>query len=515
MKQHTTLMARHATVAYAAVMLCMAPAAHAAVTISTAATSNMSCVSGVCSPTAADAVLNVNDLTSMLASGNVTVNTGTGSLAQQVEDIVVASTFNWASANALTLDAFHSVMFTAPVAVNGAAPVSLVTNDGGTGGLLSFGKTGSIAFASLSSALTVNGLSYSLVGSVKSLAAAVANNPSGNYALAADYDARGDKTYRAAPIPTAVSGHVEGLGNTISGLKIAATVNSASIGLFAQVDGTVSDFVLADESVDIQGEDDAVGGLVGVNNGTVLGGVVSGTIRGGKLGSTGAFVGGLVGLDNGVVAYSHATAKVEGRNKADIGGLVGASLPGTIINSYATGNIIGEGAAAGGLIGYAAGTVSGSFATGNVSGRRDGLGGLAGCGSEGTISNSYATGSAKGEDADGGIAGGLIGCDFDGGQDGGTITASYATGTESGGIGALDGGFAGEVQYSGATTNDYWDTTTSGTQQAVGQGSSSGITGLTTKQLKSGLPAGFDPTIWAQSKKINNGLPYLINNPPQ
>ena len=54
--------------------LCLAPAAHAAVTISSAATSNMSCTSGVCSPTAANAVLNVGDLTTMLASGNVTVN---------------------------------------------------------------------------------------------------------------------------------------------------------------------------------------------------------------------------------------------------------------------------------------------------------------------------------------------------------------------------------------------------------------------------------------------------------
>ena len=29
-----------------------------------------------------------------------------------------------------------------------------------------------------------------------------------------------------------------------------------------------------------------------------------------------------------------------------------------------------------------------------------------------------------------------------------------------------------------------------------------------------GLPAGFDPAIWAQSKSINNGFPYLIANPP-
>jgi hypothetical protein len=41
-----------------------------------------------------------------------------------------------------------------------------------------------------------------------------------------------------------------------------------------------------------------------------------------------------------------------------------------------------------------------------------------------------------------------------------------------------------------------------------------GITGLTDAQLKSGLPPGFDLTIWAQKSKVNNGYPYLINSPP-
>ena len=41
-----------------------------------------------------------------------------------------------------------------------------------------------------------------------------------------------------------------------------------------------------------------------------------------------------------------------------------------------------------------------------------------------------------------------------------------------------------------------------------------GLTGLTSKQFKSGLPAGFDPTVWAEKKGVNHGFPYLINNPP-
>jgi hypothetical protein len=41
------------------------------------------------------------------------------------------------------------------------------------------------------------------------------------------------------------------------------------------------------------------------------------------------------------------------------------------------------------------------------------------------------------------------------------------------------------------------------------------VTGLTTKQFKSGLPEGFEPPIWAEKKTINNGYPYLLGNPPR
>ena len=61
----------------------------------------------------------------------------------------------------------------------------------------------------------------------------------------------------------------------------------------------------------------------------------------------------------------------------------------------------------------------------------------------------------------------------------------------------------------------YWDTDTSGTDTGVGNGSEDGVTGLTTAQLQAALPAGFDPTIWKQDPKTNNGLPYLLTNPPR
>ena len=47
----------------------------------------------------------------------------------------------------------------------------------------------------------------------------------------------------------------------------------------------------------------------------------------------------------------------------------------------------------------------------------------------------------------------------------------------------------------------------------VGLGNAGGVTGLTTEQLQSGLPPGFEPGVWLEKANINNGLPYLKYNP--
>jgi hypothetical protein len=106
-----------------------APAGEASVEISTAATKNMSCSGGVCSPTDKKAVLNVNDLTNMLAAGDVKITTGAGA-----QTITVESSFSWTSSNRLSLDAYYNVSFRAPVTVAGQGAVTITTNDGGTGG---------------------------------------------------------------------------------------------------------------------------------------------------------------------------------------------------------------------------------------------------------------------------------------------------------------------------------------------------------------------------------------------
>jgi hypothetical protein len=493
---------------FLAASLLMSSPAHAAVTIASAATQNMSCTSGVCTPTAKKAVLNVGDLTTMLGSGNVTVNTGTGTLAQQVQNIVVSASFNWANASSLTLDAYDSVTVNQPVAVNGTAAVVLTTNDGGASGTLSFGATGSVSFLGTSNVLTINGTPYALANSVATLASAIAANPSGSYALANSYDASADGNYRASPIPTTLTGTVQGLGNTISKLTMKVHGKSGTVGLFTTIgsSGAVENLRLINVHIVGYGDETSGGAMAYINNGLLFGDTVSGSFDSKK---DCCSWGGLVGAnyDSGIIIQSSADVHIAAYGGG--GGLV-AYNSGTISLSQASGKFEGSTgiAFAGGLVGENdLGSVDQSFSSVAVSyGASSQVGGLIGL-DEGFTSNSYATGTViGGTSAD---VGGLEGE----ASDGGLLSTSYSTGAVSGGTGGIVGGLLGT---DGNPLSDcYWDTTTSGTTNGTGFGNKSGLTGLTSQQLQSGLPAGFNPKLWAEDKKINHGFPYLINNPPQ
>ena len=161
-------------------------------------------------------------------------------------------------------------------------------------------------------------------------------------------------------------------------------------------------------------------GLVGYMNG-------SGTIR--NVGLIDAevrgrdAVGGLVGLNSGSITGSYTTGRVEGQRDW-VGGLVGTNF-GTIHTSYATGRVSGINDV-GGLVGWNHGTIHTSYATGRVSGSRNNVGGLVGrvpMGASGQIRTSYATGRVSGNSH----VGGLVGH-----QQGGNTTHSYWNTTTSG-----------------------------------------------------------------------------------
>jgi hypothetical protein len=433
----------------------------------------MTCTSGVCTPTSSSAVLNVNDLQTMLASSNVTL-----AAAGQPVDVDVNASPSWVSTSKLTLDSYHSINVNQSVAITGGGGLSLITNDGGTGGAFAFMPGANVAFFSLSSSLEINGSTYTLVDDIATLASDIAANPGGSYALVGNYNAKPDGTYSQSPITTEFAGNFQGMGNTISNLSVSSNAKKPSeMGLFSMngSSGVIDNVNLQSAEIAESGEDGTVGGVVGSNEGLLFGDHFSGVVAGGKSASAG----GVVGYNQGTVAASSAAAAVTVSQGSYVGDLVGWNR-GAILISYATG-VSNAKASVGGLVGY-----------------NDG----------GALTNSYATGATQGKKES--YVGGLAGI-----FQGGTIDACYSTGHVKGGFDSLVGGFLGQV-VSGPISSSYWDTTTSKTKNAAGNAKNvPGVTGKTTAQLQSGLPAGFDSTVWAESPSIDNGLPYLIANPPQ
>ncbi|HEX4157022.1 MAG TPA: hypothetical protein VHY79_00980 [Rhizomicrobium sp.] len=465
--------------------------AHADVVISSAATSSMACSNGVCAPTAKNAVLNVGDLENLLASGAVEVTTSGSDV--QARNIEIDTALTWSSGNVLALDAFQSILVETPVSIAGQGGLSIATNDRGTQGYFGFRGKGHVTFSNLSSVLTVNGASYTLEGDIKSLAAAIAANSAGNYALANDFDASNDGTYQNSPIPTEFSGSFEGLGNTISNLSLSGTGDpNAAIGLFAELGlnnqpgGSVEDISLRELSV--TGNGLAIGGLVGLNAGTISGVFVSGSLSA-EFQQGDPEIGGLVGYSIGNIARSGTEVTITSSQSAALGGLASYSGRGAISQSFANCKISGGSASfIGGLVGDNESPVSASYATGSVQGGAGSdIGGLVGNNvEESTITQSYSKTILKDAGHKDRDAGGLIGVDN---------------------------------SPAGSNKSDYWDTSTSRVKSPKkGAGTPQndrGITGLTNQQLQSGLPDGFDPKVWAEDPKINGGFPYLINNPPR
>jgi hypothetical protein len=465
--------------------------AEAKMVISGQATKNVKCKNGICKATGHFAILNVGDLTGMLATGDVTVLPGV-----RAEDMELKVPLSWASASRLTLDAYHSIIIDRTLTVAGSGALTLTTNHGGSGGDLFFEGMGRAVFWDLASSLIINGTTYTLVGDIATLASGIAAHPTHSFALANNYDAGVDGTYGATPIPTTFFGAFDGLGNTISNLTMSTS--SGSLALFADTRNRIADLRLTHAHAS---NTSTVGGtaLLAVSGRTLVGDRVSGTISaaccqaGGmlvelnnivtrssanvRITGTPATAGGLAAeIQSGVsITYSHANGDVTGT--MFVGGLVGLTsfkTLGDLIQDYATGNVTG-GQFAGGLVGYFNGHAQNSYATGNVSGPAT-VGGFVGENDFHQLDHNYAIGHVQG----GGSMGGFAGCDM--------YPASF----------------------------DYWDTDTAGVTQGVGGCADSDQTiGLTTAQFQSGLPAGFDPTIWAEDPSTNNGFPYLIANPPR
>ena len=170
----------------------------------------------------------------------------------------------------------------------------------------------------------------------------------------------------------------------------------------------------------------------------------------------------------------------------NVGSLVGENY-GSIINSYATGEVSGSGSNVGGLVGLNgyAGLVLSSFATAEVSGNTA-VGGLVGW-HTGRITNSYASGTVSLTATSDLALGGLVG---QVGANDGAIINSYAISRVMPGVdNARDvGGLVGVT--TGTVIASYWDTQTSEQSSSAG---GDGAIPRTTVQLQSATAPGLTP----------------------
>lgn len=183
---------------------------------------------------------------------------------------------------------------------------------------------------------------------------------------------------------TPFSGRFDGKGHTISGLNLTAT-STAGTGLFGVVDqgGIIKNLVLSDVTAN-GATYGRIGAVAGINRGTINDVTVSGTISS----AGGDYVGGLIGMNYGSVYNCVNHADVEGKkytggiagtvniSKYDIliygctnngavsgtyrvGGIAGVfevSKKMTVSDMTNTGNVTSSGEYAGGIFGYTSGS---------------------------------------------------------------------------------------------------------------------------------------------------------------
>jgi hypothetical protein len=331
---------------------------------------------------------------------------------------------------------------------------------------------------------------------------AMQNDLAATYCLANDIDLASIRNFRPIGVGnTPFTGSFFGNNHVIRNLRIDDTTHQG-VGLFGSFKGrTIRDVSLVNVNIKASASSADAGGLVGdatfFDPGPVISNVsVTGTV---ECGSNNGTCGGVAGLlFNCALANSWSSATVTGFQVA--GGLVGDNF-GTISDSFAVGPVTCTTTGvcrAGGLTGFSERNhvIERSFATGAVTGADfSAAGGLVGE-ADGNVNQSFASGAVSGGAQS--VVGGLIGQ-----SPGATIDQSFSIGPVHGGSLSAVGGLIGSVLGGATVTNSYWDTSTSGVA------SSSAGAGLTTLQLRAGLPPGFDPTLW--DSNVTLSYPFVNN----
>ncbi|MDR2152919.1 MAG: hypothetical protein LBO72_08860 [Helicobacteraceae bacterium] len=238
------------------------------------------------------------------------------------------------------------------------------------------------------------------------------------------------------------TGVFNGNGHKITGLWINRPSGDAShdnyVGLFGKVvtkDVNVNGALIKNVGVEVASGKEVVGhqyvgAIAGYIEGTIKNSYVKGDVRG-TYDSVGAIAG---TLESGSILESYATGNIDGRYYVGgiAGNLINTYAQSIVKDSYAKGRVSGQnyiggvvGGASGnsdiiesnsssvvsgqyqigGIVGYSQSSISGSHATTDVSGSNNFIGGIAGQIENGDITGSYATGKVTGDNQVGGIVG--------------------------------------------------------------------------------------------------------------
>ncbi|TBW38284.1 filamentous hemagglutinin N-terminal domain-containing protein [Siculibacillus lacustris] len=432
------------------------------VTISTGSASNSSGTTA----TGNDSVINVGTLTAALSGANVTVTTGaSGSAGSQAGNITVAAPVIWSSGSTLTLSAHGNITLNANLTGGTGSSIVLRSDNSGTG-------TGTVTFGAGATLSAGDGVS-------------IFYNPS-SFAAPTDYSSRiASGTLTAHMLVNTVQ-DLQDMNTNLNGTYAlgrdidASATASWNGGAGFQPVGSTSSFFYGT----LDGQNHTISGLF-INRGGQVGvGLFSDIGPGAKVSDLGLIggsvtgdvaVGSLSGANHGIITNVHTSTTVSGNDQ--VGGLIGANTA----------------------------TITGAYATGTVSGATN-VGGLVGLNGHGsgnwTISDAYATGSVGGSS----IVGGLVGSNQ------GVLVNVYATGSVRGS--SYVGGLIGDNQLADSVTASFYNGQTSGQANGVGNGSASGVTGLTTAQMRDGSTAsggfyalasaaGWDfTTVWARPNAV-------------
>ncbi|MBW5807765.1 filamentous hemagglutinin N-terminal domain-containing protein [Burkholderia sp. COPS] len=436
----------------------------------------------------ADAALDAATLSRTLGTTNVALTNTSG-------DLTVDGAVNWTSDHALALTSQKGDVALKQAVTASGAKASVKANAAGeirvddklalTGDQAHlelnakkghrFKDNASATLSGRNASFSSNGEGYQVIHDVADLRN-VDLDLNGRYVLGNAIDGRG-AAFRSIGANSAFEGVFDGLGNTVSRLKV--NNSGSSVGLFAENRGRIANLAL--DSIAVNGASTSIkssmtiGGLAGVNRGTIsnvratrMSISSSGTgysVAGGLVGENNAgvidgarFQGSITGNDRtvniGGIAGTNASSRiVNSRADAEIrnvrspsstmtnlvGGIAGLSWDSTISDSSSAGRItVGNAMYAGGLVGHAVGgAIDRSNSSMAVSAGHAGMvGGAVGSNVYTALSNVSASGNVSA--TSGAEVGGLVGR-----SDYATILASSASGNVSATAGSRVGGFIG------------------------------------------------------------------------